>query len=149
MYFCVMNGQLTYIVHASLLLIVSAGVVLFLQKLPSINFSAKEEPWCAVESPQQVQLTEKAQRGKTLFMSKCASCHHIFRNATGPSLSRFTEREPWTNRQNVYDWIRNPAAFMKNNEYASDLFRQYGTMMQAFPDITNEEIDTIVEYLNQ
>lgn len=82
-------------------------------------------------------------------MSNCASCHRLHVKMTRPSLIGFTEREPWTNRQNVYDWIRNPAAFMQKNEYARSLKEVYGSMMTAFPHLTNQEIDAICDYLSE
>ncbi|MEQ1677439.1 MAG: cytochrome C, partial [Chitinophagaceae bacterium] len=67
-----------------------------------------------------------------------------------PGLLGFTERGPWTNRKNVYEWIRNPAAFMSKNEYTKQLKEMYnGTMMTAFPDMTNDEIDAICDYIGQ
>jgi mono/diheme cytochrome c family protein len=149
-YLYVMNGQINYIIHASLLLVVATGSLFLLQKIPSSLMSSEPELGCATVSPQtSIALSSKAQQGKTLFMSKCASCHNLFKNTTGPGLNRFTDKEPWTVRQNVYDWVRNPAAFMKKNRYARELKEQYKVMMLAFPDITNEEIDAIVEYINQ
>lgn len=37
---------------------------------------------------------------------------------------------------------------MKSDPYTRGLKEMYGSMMTAFPDITNEEIDNIVAYLN-
>lgn len=36
---------------------------------------------------------------------------------------------------------------MKKDSYARSLKEKFGTMMTAFPDIQNEEIDAIVEYI--
>ena len=84
-----------------------------------------------------------------MFQAKCASCHAINKEIIGPPLAGFIEKYPWTERQNVYEWIKNPAAFMQKNSYAMDLKEVYGgRMMQAFPDISNEEIDAICEYLS-
>jgi len=82
-------------------------------------------------------------------MSKCASCHNLFKDGTGPGLLGFEERGPWVERKNLYEWIKNPAAFIAKNEYAKQLKKVYsGMVMPAFPDITNEEIDAICEYIN-
>ena len=105
--------------------------------------------WCSTE-PAFIQnpLSDLAAKGKSLFMGKCAACHTIFKNSTGPSLKGFEERGPWTERKSLYAWIRNPSAFLKKNKYARDLSNQYnGTMMTAFPDITDAEIDAIREYI--
>jgi mono/diheme cytochrome c family protein len=142
------NGQANYIIHASLLLVLATGSFFLLQKIPSSSISPEPEPGSATVSPQtSIALSSKAQQGKTLFMSNCASCHKLNKNMTGPGLVGFTEREPWIIRQNVYDWIRNPSAFLEKEAYTRELKKQYGTMMQAFPNLTNEEIDAIVEYI--
>lgn len=88
-----------------------------------------------------------AQDGKTLFQQNCQACHGLDKNLTGPALRNFTARGPWGDRQNVYDWIHNPAGFMAKDKYTQDLKAQYGVIMQAFPDLSNEAIDAIVEYL--
>ena len=36
---------------------------------------------------------------------------------------------------------------MKKNEYARALKEKYGSVMSAFPDISNDEINAIVEYI--
>jgi len=82
-------------------------------------------------------------------MSKCAACHAIFKDMTGPSIIGFLERGPWTDRQNVYEWIRNPTAFMEKNEYAKDLKKRFNAMMTGFPDLTNEEIDSICDFIKE
>ncbi len=38
---------------------------------------------------------------------------------------------------------------MKRNSYARTLKEKYGSMMTGFPDITDKEIDNIVEYINE
>jgi mono/diheme cytochrome c family protein len=150
LYLYVMNGNANYIIHASLLLAVAASSFLFLRNIPSPLIESQQQFECGTEDLPKKNLTsQKAQQGKALFMSKCASCHVLNKNLTGPGLAGFTERDPWTIKQNVYDWIRNPSAFMEKDRYTRELKKQYGTMMQAFPNLTDKEIDAIVEYIEQ
>ena len=58
-----------------------------------------------------------AQDGKSLFQQNCQSCHALDKNLTGPALRGFTARGPWAEKQNIYDWIHNPAAFMAKDQY--------------------------------
>jgi mono/diheme cytochrome c family protein len=88
-----------------------------------------------------------AAEGKQLFQQNCQTCHALDKNLTGPALRGFTERGPWADKQNIYDWIHNPAAFMAKDKYTQDLKAQYGAIMQAFPQLTNPQIDAIVEYI--
>jgi mono/diheme cytochrome c family protein len=86
--------------------------------------------------------------GKQLFQQNCQTCHALDKNLTGPALRGFTSKGPWTDRQNIYDWIHNPAAFIAKDDYARALKDQYGVIMQAFPQLSNEQIDAIVDYIN-
>jgi mono/diheme cytochrome c family protein len=92
-------------------------------------------------------LSINAQEGKQLFQQNCQTCHSLDKNLTGPALRGFTERGPWGDKQAVYDWIHNPAAFMAKDKYTQDLKAQYGVIMQAFPQLTNQQIDAIVDYI--
>ncbi|HEY6503455.1 MAG TPA: cytochrome c [Chitinophagaceae bacterium] len=138
-----MNRQINYIVNAHIILIALAGTFFFIKNIPVLD--TKENSRIENQSP-DLKLSDNAQYGKTLFMSKCAACHALFKNLTGPGLFGFEKRGPWTDRKNVYDWIRNPEAFMARNEYAKNLKETFGgTMMTAFPTLTNEEIDAICD----
>jgi cytochrome c2 len=145
----VVNSQVNYIISAVLMLVIAAGIVKFIKLVPA---GIVKEPanigWCGTESSStQIPLSDLATKGKALFMGKCASCHALFKNLTGPGLIGFTERGPWVERKNVYAWIRNPSAFMQTNKYTSNLKAMYGSMMTAFPDLTDEEVDAICEYI--
>jgi cytochrome c1 len=143
-----MNRQINYIVHASIILIfIGCGYVFFQKIFFSDPKTVDTTQVTIVPQKQDISLSNSAAKGKILFMTKCAACHNIFKDMTGPSILGFEERGPWADRKNVYDWIRNPAAFMKKNEYARGLKEKYGSMMTAFPDLTNEEIDAICDYL--
>ena len=90
-----------------------------------------------------------ALRGKTLFMSHCASCHKLNGEIVGPSLRSIEERGPWADRNKLYKWIKNPVLFMQEDLYTKSLKQKYGVMMTAFPNLTHENIDAIIEYINQ
>jgi len=88
-------------------------------------------------------------RGKTLVQNNCAACHIIGRNFTGPNLSGFEERGQWAEKENIYQWIRNPGEFMKKDQYTKELKKEFsGVMMASFPELTNEDIDEIINYLS-
>ena len=88
-----------------------------------------------------------AQDGKALYQANCQACHALDKNLTGPALRGFTERGPWSDREELYKWIHNPAAYIATSEYANNLKNQYGSIMQAFPQLTNQQIDAIVDYI--
>jgi cytochrome c2 len=144
------SKQVIYIIQAHLLLAALAGTYLFLRNIPS-NSSVEQHL-------NLVDITDTLSRnrsipatfaqGKTLFLSKCASCHAIDRSLTGPALKDFEERGPWSDRKKLYEWIKDPSTFLQKDKYTNDLKKQYVSLMTAFPGLTNEEIDTIVDYIN-
>jgi mono/diheme cytochrome c family protein len=90
----------------------------------------------------------KAQDGKALFQQKCASCHAINKNLTGPALSGVEDR--WPNKADLYRWIRNSAALIKEGHpRAVEVYNQYNKIqMTAFPELKDADIDAILAYIN-
>ena len=147
-----MNGQIKYILHAALLILLGTIAILIFQKLSGEKIEATSETgWYDTStSGNGIVLSKKSRQGKILFMDKCAACHSLFKDLTGPALFGFEERGSWKDRKNIYAWVRNPSSFMENDQYTRKLKDMYGAIiMTAFPDLTNEEIDTICEYINQ
>lgn len=90
-----------------------------------------------------------AQDGKAIFNAKCAACHNVFKNSTGPALGGMEERGPWSDRKKLYAWIHNPAAFMANDPYTQGLKDSHnGILMPGFADLTEADIDAVVDYVN-
>jgi cytochrome c551/c552 len=96
-------------------------------------------------------VSSSAQDGKTLFNSKCATCHNVFKKTTGPALGGFQEREggKWSDTKTLTSWVKNPAAFMAKDAYTAALKTEYGSVMQAYPDITEPEVAAIAKYINE
>jgi cytochrome c551/c552 len=91
----------------------------------------------------------QAQTGQQLFVQNCQQCHALDKVLSGPALRGVTERGPWGDRKNLYDWVHNPAGFMAKDAsgYTPALKAQFGTIMTPFPNLTNEQIDAIIDYV--
>ena len=91
-----------------------------------------------------------ADAGKTLFTSYCASCHakNMKTALTGPALGGAQER--WGNDADLYAWIRNSQAMIqKGNPKALELWNQYKpTVMNSFEQLTDDEIGSLLAYIN-
>lgn len=89
-----------------------------------------------------------AQDGKALFQSNCASCHNPLKDATGPALKGVDGRVP--SKEWIHNWVHNSASVIASGDkYANDLFAKWNkTAMTAFPNLSNEEIDAIVAYVD-
>jgi cytochrome c2 len=148
-YLYCMNRQVGYIAYAYLLVTGIALSCIVISKIPLGSFEEKHED-VIDGTPNPPIITNsfyKGHDGKRLFQSKCAACHNIFKDLTGPRLGTAFYKEPWTDRQQLYKWIRNPEAFMKTNTYTRELKKQYGSVMTAFTDITDDEIEAIVSFI--
>ena len=85
--------------------------------------------------------------GKQLFLLQCASCHHATRDLIGPSI--YGVRNRWTNKNLLYQYIRNSNEVIKKDAYAKNLFIKWNkTVMTPFPKITNAEIELILNYVD-
>jgi cytochrome c551/c552 len=89
-----------------------------------------------------------AQDGKALFLAKCASCHNVFNDGTGPALGGFEERGPWADRKELYKWVHNPPAYLEKDPYTQGLKAKFKSVMTPFPNLTEPEIDAIATYVN-
>jgi len=89
-----------------------------------------------------------AQDGKQLFTTNCASCHNPVKDATGPALKGKSKEVP--SKQWIYDWVHNSSKVIASgDEYANKLFEEWNRVpMTHFPDLTNDEIDAIIKYVD-
>ncbi len=95
---------------------------------------------------QPIATNEKKLDGETLFKNNCANCHMPDKDYTGPALQGSLQR--WQNdKKAMYDFIRNPQKSIEQNSYAKQIFKKWnGTLMTAFPNLSDEEIDKIMAY---
>lgn len=86
--------------------------------------------------------------GAAIFKSNCASCHNPLKDATGPALQGVDKRVP--SKEWLHKWVKNPAGMIASGDkYANDIYNKWGkTQMTAFPNLSDEEIDAVVTYVN-
>jgi len=86
------------------------------------------------------------EEGKAIFSARCASCHNITKDLTGPALKGIDERRSM-------DWI---VSFVKSSQSlvkagdkdAVAVFEKFNKIpMPDHPDLTEENIKNVVEYI--
>ncbi len=86
--------------------------------------------------------------GKQLFNTNCAACHQLDRKGVGPALRDVAEKyeKEW-----LYSWIKDSQAMIAAGDpQAIAIFEEYNrSVMQAFPQLTNTDIDNILAYTSQ
>jgi mono/diheme cytochrome c family protein len=99
----------------------------------------------------QGERTAELDQGMQLFKNNCGSCHakNMKAKMTGPALAGVEERWEGDNGR-LYAWIRNSQAFLATGDaYANNLYQEYGgSVMTAFPNLTDAEIGNILGYIN-
>lgn len=86
--------------------------------------------------------------GEQLFKNNCYQCHRPGAETLGPNLAGARNR--WPEKNELYEFVRNPQEMIGKNKYARDLQQQYkGSQMLPYPNLTREEIDAILDYCDQ
>jgi len=86
--------------------------------------------------------------GKALFMSNCASCHNPLKDATGPALQG-VDSHPH-GKEWIYTWVHNPSAVIASGDaHAKELVDKYKVVMTPFPNLSHEDIDAILTYVDE
>ena len=84
-------------------------------------------------------------KGKSLFNANCASCHKLNKKLIGPALKGVSSKyeKEW-----LYSWIKNSAALIKSgDDQAVAIYEEYDKVaMNSFPQLSNEDMDNILEY---
>ncbi|HXL55624.1 MAG TPA: cytochrome c, partial [Chitinophagaceae bacterium] len=84
--------------------------------------------------------------GQAIYKTYCASCHKPDADFTGPRLKGAREREP--SKDWVYKWVGHVDEMLETDPYAKQLFVRFNSKMTAFPDLTKEEIDAVLDWAN-
>jgi len=140
-------GQVRHIIYACLILIVSIIVITFLTKVSETTLKNEQT---AVIDFEPSKIENKSSYGNQLFKTNCATCHAMDKVLSGPALRGVTGRGPWAeDKGNLKKWIKNPAKFISTNQYIKNLQIEYGgQIMTAFSNLSDEEIDAIIEYIS-
>ncbi len=121
-------------------------VTLMLSLSTLVSIGQAEEPK-TLPATSSAAFVPSAERGKGIFKSLCAHCHHITYDESrigAPGLKGVLERHDtsWLNH-----WIRSPEAFAKVDETAKDLItsNKFGLAMPTLPAMhdDNKRADVI------
>lgn len=85
--------------------------------------------------------------GKALYQSKCQRCHLVDKRMTGPALQNVRTR--WSDSTHLYSWIKNSQAFLGTGDaYANALYKEYNSIMPAFPELKDADIADILVFID-
>ncbi len=137
--------NLTILIYAMLALL----LVIMISQCSMIMGNEDEEFSEKIEA-EKIEIPPVILLGKNLFKNNCAACHakNMKVDMTGPALAGVEER--WNgNKENLRAWIRNSQAYLTTgDEYAKALSLKYPSIMTTFPNLTDEEVDAILDYIS-
>lgn len=86
------------------------------------------------------------EEGRTLFLSRCAACHHVNKNLTGPALSGIDERR---SMEWIIQFVQSSQQLVKSGDTtAVSLYEKFNkVIMPDHADLTVDNIKNIVEYI--
>ncbi|QOW10969.1 c-type cytochrome [Kaistella flava (ex Peng et al. 2021)] len=92
-----------------------------------------------------------AKNGEKLFKANCTACHALDKQLVGPALGGIVDlvkKEQNLDTDWLHKWIKdNKALRASGDKYANEIFEKFNkTEMTAFPNLTDQEIDDILEY---
>ncbi len=92
-----------------------------------------------------------AQDGQAIFKSYCASCHKPDVDFTGPALKGARAREAGAGlpKDWVYKWVHNTTSMVNTDPYAKQLYAKFNSVMTAFPDLKNEDINAVLDWADK
>lgn len=86
------------------------------------------------------------EEGKSIFMTRCAACHNVNKNLTGPALNGIDKKR---STEWIISFVRSSQTMVKAGEKdAVALFEKFNKIpMPDHADLTDENINTILEYI--
>lgn len=89
-------------------------------------------------------------QGEALFKAKCATCHQVFKDGTGPKL--FGARAKWEEggapEEAIFQWVNNWEVAVAKFPYAAQTSSWSPTAMSTFPDLSQEQITSIFDWID-
>lgn len=86
------------------------------------------------------------EKGKTIFTSRCTSCHNVNAQVVGPALANVDQRR-------TVDWIVNfvhspKSLIQKNDKQAVALYNQFNQIvMPDHSDLSADDIKSVISYI--
>lgn len=143
-----MNKQVNHIWRGFLLMTVVLFFMWLIQLLAPIKPVVKS-PVANNTSALPVLKIIRNKKGEQLFKENCDACHSMDKLSCPNLLLGVTERVQ--DRELLYAWIRDSQGVLKTGDnYFTNRFEQFNkTVMPAFPNLTNEDISNIVDYIEE
>ncbi len=103
-----------------------------------------------IETIEEAVVPFEQYNGEQLFRNKCASCHQVFKDATGPKL--YEIRAEWSDGgatdSSIYQFVNDWKEAAASDSYAQRRTGFSTSSMKQFPELSKEEIDAIFDFVD-
>ena len=90
--------------------------------------------------------TAAIRRGQTIFAQQCGACHNFRRDGIGPQLGGLLSS---VSSEWVAKFVKNPQSVIESgDERAHLLFEKYKTVMPSFQNMSEEDLRSVIAFLN-
>ena len=88
-----------------------------------------------------------SENGKTIFQARCAACHNVHKQLTGPALAGVSDRR---STEWIINFVKSSQSVIRSGDKdAVALFESFNKIpMPDHKDLTEEDITSIIEYIN-
>jgi cytochrome c2 len=140
--------QFNYIIKAIGLLCIGVAGFAAMSKYGTVPLFREDNGECGVidSYPRVSAYADGSIDGKVLFQQNCQSCHSLFKELTGPALAGVSANPFWNDPQKMAVYLRSPGS-LENDGYIKALRKKFGSRHMAFPDIKDEEVIAILNYI--
>src|SRR5690554_4258758 len=93
-----------------------------------------------------LSIVANGQDGKEIYETKCAVCHILGKDATGPNLIGIKAK--WEGEEeNLYEWVINPGELIASGKSErAKVAEQFSPAFMTPQDLTMEESIAVIEY---
>ena len=88
---------------------------------------------------------DPVEEGKTIFTTRCSSCHNINKLVVGPALAGVDQRH---SMEWIIKFVQSSQTLIKSGDKdAAALFARFNIAMPDHPDLTASNIKSVVDYI--
>lgn len=143
-----MNGQIKYIIQGALLVVLVIIIINAIHFLYSSTLSVTKKIVTDSVTIRPKVYTITNIEGQKLFSENCSACHALLKHDGG---QLFGIEERVKDKALLHEWIRNSSKVLRSgNSYFNEVTKENGDVrMSDFPNLTDKQIDDILEYIKQ
>lgn len=135
-----------------MIILLSSFFLCFVILLSFLGIKKKFNTTCGTKEPQLIcgitTLTNNARKGKELFNSNCAACHHLEKQMTGPALRGIKDQNTQLNSFFLFRFVtKEDSLLLMQDTLAISLNKKSNYKFNHTFSFSEEEFTFLLDYL--